>query len=56
MEKVYKKLEESLKKIIPLEQTIKQAREIENLHQLIKNNGQNFDITEIEKNLASKLV
>lgn len=55
MEKVYQKLEKSLKKIIPLEQTLKQAREIENLHQLIKNNGQNFNITEIEKQVAKKL-
>ena len=50
MEKVYQKLEKSLKKIIPLEQTLKQAREIENLHQLIKNN-----VTEIEKQVAKKL-
>ena len=55
MDKVYQKLEKSLKKIIPLEQTLKQAREIENLQQLIKNNGQNFNITEIEKQVAKKL-
>lgn len=55
MDKTYKKLERSLDKVIPLEQTIKQAREIENIHQLIKNNGKNFEITEIEKSLAKKL-
>lgn len=55
MEKEYKKLEKSLTKVMPLEETIKQAREIENLHNLIKNNGQNFEISEIEKQLAKKL-
>lgn len=55
MEKEYKKLEKSLEKVMPLEETIKQAREIENLHNLIKNNGQNFEISEIEKQLAQKL-
>lgn len=56
MEKQYKKIEKSLKKLIPLEETIKQAREIENLHNLIKNNGQNFEISDLEKQLAQKLV
>lgn len=55
MDKIFQKLEKSLKKVIPLEKTIKQAREIENIHQLIKNNGQKFEITEIEKQLAKKL-
>ncbi len=56
MEKEYKKLEKSLNKVIPLEETIKKAREIENIHNLIKNNGNNFELTQIEKDLAKKLV
>lgn len=56
MDKTYQKLEKSLKKVIPLEETIKQAREIENLHGLIKNNGQSFEITELQRQLAKKLV
>ena len=56
MDKIYTKLEKSLEKVMPLEQTIKQAREIENLHNLIKNNGQNFEISNIEKQLAKQLV
>lgn len=55
MEKQYKKLETSLQKIMPMEETIKKAREIENIHNLIKNNGQNFEITQIQKDLAKKL-
>lgn len=56
MEKQYQKLEKSLNKVMPLEETIKQAREVENIHNLIKNNGQNFEITQIERELAKKLV
>ena len=55
MEKEYKKIEKEIKELIPLENTIKKAREIENIHNLIKNNGQNFEITEQEKELAQKL-
>ena len=56
MEKEYKKLEKSLNKVIPLEETIKKAREIENIHNLIKNNGNNFELTQIEKEKTKKLV
>ena len=55
MEKEYKKIEKEIKELIPLENTIKKAREIENIHNLIKNNGQNFEISEQEKELAQKL-
>ena len=37
MEKEMQKLEKEMKKIIPLENLIKGAREIQNMHQLIKN-------------------
>ena len=37
MEKEYKKLEKELEKTLPLENTIKEARKIENIHSLIKN-------------------
>lgn len=55
MEKEYQKLEKSLEKVVPLENTLKRAREIENIHNLIKNNGKNFEISDIEKQLAQKL-
>ena len=55
MEKNYKNIESYLKKTVPLEQTINQARKIENLHSLIKNNGKNFDVTNEEILLAEKL-
>lgn len=51
----YNKIEKELEKIMPLENTIKQARQIGNIHQLIKNNGKNFNISNEEIELAKKL-
>lgn len=56
MESTYKNIEKYLEKTVPLENTIKEARKIENLHNLIKNNDGNFNITEDEIKLAEKLV
>jgi len=56
MTKEYNKIKKQLKNIIPLENILKKTREVEVLHNLIKNNGQNFNISDIEKNLAEKLV
>lgn len=55
MEKEYQKIKKQLKEIMPLDNTIRQAREIENIHQLIKNKN-SFDLTQDEKELAKKLV
>lgn len=56
MTKSYNNMEKYLKQTMPLENTINEARKIENLHNLIKNNGKNFDISEEEFKLAQKLV
>ena len=40
MEKEYRKINEKLKELMPFETALKQARQIENLHKIIKNNGQ----------------
>ncbi len=55
MEKEYEKIEEKLEELVPLENTINNARNVEILHNLIKNNGQDFNLTEEEQELASKL-
>lgn len=55
MEKEYKKLEKELEKTLPLENTIKEARKIENIHILIKNKG-DFNISNDELELAQKLL
>ena len=55
MEKEYKKLEKELEKTLPIENTIKEARKIENIHILIKNKG-DFNISNDELELAKKLI
>ena len=55
MEIQYEKIETELKELAPIENTINQARTIENLHNLIKNNGQNFNLTKEQLELAEKL-
>lgn len=55
MEKEYKKIEKQLKDIAPIEKTINNARTIEILHNLIKNNGKNFNLSNEQLELAEKL-
>ena len=55
MEKEYKKLQKQIKEIAPIEKTINEAKTIEVLHNLIKNNGQNFNLSNEELELAEKL-
>lgn len=55
MEKYIKKINNLLNKTLPLENTIKNARTIENLHELIKNNGKNFELKNEELQLAELL-
>ena len=55
MQKEYEKLEKELEKTLPLENTIKEARNIENIHILIKNKG-DFNLSKDELELAQKLI
>ena len=55
MEREYKKIEKELENIAPIENTINDAKNVEILHNVIKNNGQNFDLTQDELELARKL-
>lgn len=55
MEKEYSKIKNILNKIAPLEETINEAKKIENIHNLIKNNGKKFNISEEELKLAEVL-
>ncbi len=56
MEQEYIKIEEILKELIPIEKTINQAKIIQNLHNLVKNNGQNFNLNQEQLALAEKLI
>ncbi len=55
MEKAYKNIKNNLNKVVPLETMINKARTIENIQNLIKNNGNKFDISNLEKELAQKI-
>ena len=55
MEKEINKIEKKYKDLIPIENTINHIRTIENLHNLIKNNGQDFNLTREQFELAEKL-
>ena len=56
MEKEYQKIKEKLKQTMPIENTLRQAREIENLHLIIKNNGHKFNLTKEQEELAGLLI
>lgn len=56
MENVYKKIEKNMKNIIPIEEKIKEIRELENIHLLVKRKGGDFNLTNEELELTKKLV
>lgn len=53
MKKEYKKIKTELNNLMPLESTIKEARKIENIQNLIQNKG-NFNLTQDELKLIEK--
>lgn len=55
MEKQFKKINKEITNLVPLENILKEARIIENIHSLIKTNGHNFNISETEQELINKL-
>lgn len=56
MQKEYNKINTELKELVPIENTINNARYIENIHNLVKNNGMRFELSEEELELAKKLI
>ena len=55
MEKEFNKIEKEIKNLAPIEKIINNVKNIENLHILIKNNGQNFNLSQDQLELAEKL-
>ena len=55
MTKEYNKIKKQINNIIPLENIIKETRKVETLHNLIKNNGKNFEISDLEQQLVKNL-
>ena len=56
MEQEYTKIEKILGNLAPIEKIINQAKMIGNLHNLIKNNGQDFNLNQEQLALAEKLI
>ncbi len=52
MEFEYNKIQDKISEIIPLEETLQKINELENLHNLIRNRGGNFDLTSEQMELA----
>lgn len=55
MQREYEKIRDKIKEVAPIEKTINSAREVQNLHKLIKNNGQNFNLTKDQLELVKVL-
>ena len=55
MEKEYKIIKTELKDLVPIENTINNARKIEGIHELLKNRENKFEISEDEVELMEKL-
>lgn len=55
MNKIYNNIKNYESKIMPIENTIMEIKKIDNIQELLKNNGNNFNISENEFQLASKL-
>lgn len=55
MEREYKKIEKQINYLMPIEKTINDVKTIENIHNLVKNNGQDFNLSSQELELAEKL-
>lgn len=56
MEKEYANIQKSLQQVVPLENTIKEARKIENIHILAKQKGNDYRFDSTELALAEKLI
>lgn len=55
MELEYDKIREKLKDLVPIEETLKKAHQVENLHKLIRSKGRDFNLSKEEIELAKKL-
>lgn len=56
MSKEFDILEKNISKVVPIETLIKDIRKIENIHNVIKNNGGNFDLTNTQLEVANILI
>ena len=55
MEKEFQKIENEKQNLVPIEQTLQKVKKIENIHEYIKNNGQDFNLSQDKLELLEKL-
>lgn len=56
MEKEFNKMKKVMNSLMPIEKTLVEYRTIENLQELMKKNGKNFNLSDEEIELANKLI
>ena len=56
MKKIYNKIEKQMESLVPIQSVLDKVEYVENLQQLIENNGKIFQLTEEEMELANMLV
>ena len=55
MKKIYNKIVKQMEDVVPIKRVLDKVEYVENLQQLIENNGNNFQLTEEELELADML-
>lgn len=55
MKKIYNKIVKQMEDVVPIKRVLDKVEYVENLQQLIENNGNNFNLTEEELELANML-
>ena len=56
MKKIYTRMKNELEKVIPIQEVLTKVEQLENMHELIVNNGGNFNLSEEELELSTMLV
>lgn len=56
MQNAYIKINHRMDSVMPIKETLDKAEVVENLHNLIKNNGKDFNLTEEQLELAKQLI
>ena len=56
MKKIYTRIKNEMEKIIPIQDVLNRVEQVENLHELIINNGGDFNLSEEELELSTMLV
>lgn len=55
MEREYNKIKKEIKYLAPIENMLNESKRIENIQNLLRNNGQNFNLTKEQLELSEKL-